>query len=90
MAPENLVGPLIGAAVTIGGGLVVHAVMDAYKQGRMEKEIENIKEQIGTHDSGLRGESHRMANMLSRLRAVIYFIGRKLNLDIMKDLDDEK
>jgi hypothetical protein len=90
MNPENFVGPLIGAVVIIGGAIIGHAVHDAYKQGRMELDIERLKQDVGTHEDGLRGAVHKHANMLSRLRAVIYFIGRKLNLDVMKDLDDDK
>lgn len=90
MTPENFIGPLIVAAVTIGAGLVAHAVHDAYKRGRMERDIEHLREQVGDHETGLRGAVHQHANMLSRLKAIVYFIARKLNLDVMKDLDDDQ
>ncbi len=90
MTPEDFIGPLAVAAVAIGSGLIAHAVHDAYKQGRIERDIERLKQDVGTHEEGLRGAVHKHANMLSRLRAVVYFLGRKLNLDVMKDLDDDK
>lgn len=90
MTIDILIGPLIGAAVVIGTGLIVHAVHDAYKQGRMEAEIKSIKEAIGSHETGIRGELHRQVGLISRLRAIVFFIGKKLNLDVMKDLDGDK
>lgn len=93
MSPEFWLGVaaiLTTIIIAVGGFLIRHAIQDAQDKGEIRTEISNIKEQIGTHDSGLRGESHKLANMMSRMRAVVYFLGRKLDIDIMKDLDDEK
>lgn len=89
MSPEAWIG-LAAIAVTILGGLIYHVVQDARTDAELRGKIGNIEEQIGTHDSGIRGELHRQVGLISRLRAVVYFIGQKLKLDIMRDLDDNE
>lgn len=64
MSPETFVGPLIAAAVVIGAGLVAHAVLDAYKQGRMERDIEMLLDQVGRDsESGMRKTVHSAYNI---------------------------
>ena len=89
MTPEfwlALAGIAVTLIIAIGGGLVAHIRHDERREARLTQ----VEREIGTHDTGLRGELHRQVNLLGRLRAVVYFIGRSLKLDIMKDLDDDK
>ena len=79
-----------GIAVVIAGALFKHIISDIRHQSSLESRMERIERDIGTHESGLRGQVHEHGNMLSRLRAVVYFIGRKLGIEVMKDLDDDK
>lgn len=81
---------LSGIAVVIIGALIRHIIADVKHQANLESRMERIERDIGNHESGIRGELHRQVGLISRLRAVLYFVARKLNLDIMKDLDDDK
>jgi hypothetical protein len=87
MTPEFWLG-LAGLGVTIGGWLLWHVIRDHETQSNLKARVERIEQDVGTHETGLRGEMHRQVNLIGRLRAIVYFIGKKLNLDIMKDLDD--
>lgn len=85
MSASDWIAPLIGLASTIGAGLIVHAVMDAYKQGRMESKIEKLEEQVGSHDSGLIGSLHKQKNQVSGLKSLMYFIADKIGINVKKD-----
>lgn len=100
MTPEFWLG-LAGLGVTIAiasaGALVAHSRRDDTRYSELKNDItdakgriERIEEDIGTHDSGMRGQVHKVANMLGQVRAVTFFIAKKLNVEVMKDLDDEK
>lgn len=80
---------LVTLILAIGGGLVAHARNDERRHTNVESRLTGVEKEIGTHDSGIRGELHRQVNLIGRLRAVVYYIGRALKLDVMKDLDDD-
>jgi hypothetical protein len=89
MSPEfwlGVAGIVVTLTLAIGGGLIAHVRHDERRESRLTQ----VEREIGDHDSGIRGELHKQVNLLSRLRAVVYFIGRALKLDVMKDLDDDK
>jgi hypothetical protein len=88
MSPEFWLG-LAGLGVTIGGWLLIHVIRDHETQSNLKARVARIEQDIGTSDTGMRGQIHENTNMLSRLRAVVYFVARKMNLEIMKDLDDK-
>lgn len=88
MSPEfwiGVAGIAVTLVITIGGGLIAHIRHDEQREARLTQ----VERELGDHDSGIRGELHKQVNLLSRLRAVVYFVARKLSLDIMKDLDDK-
>jgi hypothetical protein len=88
VSASDWISVLIGIAsliVIIGGGLIAHMVSDAHKQGGMETDIRNIKDQIGTSETGLVGSVHRQKNQLGRLQALMYFIADKLGITVKKD-----
>lgn len=93
MSPEAWIG-IAAIAVTlilaIGGALIAHARNDERRHTNVEGRLSKVEGEIGTHETGLRGEMHRQVNLIGRLRAIVYFIGKKLRLDIMKDLDEDK
>lgn len=89
MTPEFWLG-LAGLAVTIGGWLLLHVIRDHETQSNLKARVDRIEKDIGSHETGMRGQIHENTNMLGRLRAIVYFIARKMNLDIMKDLDGDK
>lgn len=72
--------------IAVAGALVAHIRHDERRESRLTQ----VEKEIGTHETGIRGELHRQVNLVSRLRAVVYFIGKALKLDVMKDLDDDK
>lgn len=89
MSPEfwlGLTGILVTLLIAIGGGLIAHIRHDERRESRLSQ----VEREIGTHETGIRGELHRQVNLIGRLRAIVYFIGEKLKLDVMKDLDDDK
>lgn len=85
-----IIGIVSTLILAIGGGLIAHARNDERRHTNVESRLSGVEREIGTHETGIRGELHKQVNLLGRLRAVVYFIGRKLNLDIMKDLDSDK
>ena len=85
MTADALIGPLIGAAVAIGSALIVHAVMDAYKHGRMETKIENLEKQVGTRETGLAGSLHKQGNIIAKIQGVLMFISEKLKITVKRD-----
>lgn len=93
MSPEAWIGLaaiVVTLLIAIGSALIAHARNDERRHTDVESRLSKVEGEIGTHDSGLCGELHRQTNLLSRLRAVVYFIARALKLDVMKDLDDDK
>lgn len=93
MSPEAWIGLaaiVVTLLIAIGGALIAHARNDERRHTDVEGRLSKVEGEIGTHDSGLRGEMHRQVNLIGRLRAIVYFIAKKLKLDIMKDLDDDK
>lgn len=85
MTPETFVGPLIGAVIIIGMAIVGHAIHDAYKQGKMESDIKNLKEQVGTRETGLTGSLHKQGNIIARIQGGLLFIADKLKISIKRD-----
>lgn len=81
---------ICAVVIPIIGAIIVHVIRDHGIQSRHDAEISRIKEDIGTHDSGMRGQVHEHARFIGRLQGVVYFIGQKLKLDVMKDIDDDK
>lgn len=45
--------------------------------GRIEADVERMKEDIGTHDSGMRGEIHGTSNMCQQHELRILLLERK-------------
>jgi hypothetical protein len=82
---KDWIGPILGLAGLIGAGLIGHAISDAQKQGRMEADIKNLKEQIGTSETGLIGSLHKQKNTVGRLQALMYFIADKLGISVKRD-----
>lgn len=89
MNPEAWIA-LAALAVTIAGGLIFHMMRDESRHSKTETEIRNIKEQIGTHDSGMRGQLHEHANLIGALKSIVYFIARKLKIEVMKEVDKDE
>lgn len=92
MSPEAWIGIaaiVVTVLIAIGGALLAHVRNDERWHTSHESRLGKVEAEIGTHDSGIRGELHRQVNLISRLRAVVYFIAKKLNLDVVKDLDDD-
>lgn len=82
---EVFIGPLIAAAVVIGTGLVAHAVHDAYKQGRMERDIEQLRDQIGKDgQTGMRGDVHRHGNVITWLGGCLWMVANKVGIELPK------
>lgn len=88
MTPDSwiaIIGIVVTLLIVLIGAFVAHVRNDEQRESR----IKQIEQEIGTHETGLRGEMHRQVNLISRLRAIVFFIGKKLDLDIMKGLDDK-
>lgn len=83
----TVAGIAVAVALPIGGALIKHMMADERFKGRISEKVENIEGQLGTHDSGIRGELHRQVGLISRLRAVLYYIDRHLKLGIMDHLE---
>jgi hypothetical protein len=90
VTPEAWIAVIAGIILPIVAWSVYHALHDREVQSDLRSRVARIETEIGTHETGLRGRTHEHANMIGRLRAIVYFIGKKLNLDIMNDLDDDK
>ena len=93
MSPEAwiaIVAIVVTLIIATIGGLIAHARNDERRHTNVESRLSRVEQDIGTHETGIRGELHRQVNLMGRLRAIVYFIGKRLKLDISKDLDDEK
>lgn len=90
MSPEAWIGIIAGIVIPIVGWIIYHALHDREVQSDLKSRVARIERDIGDHDSGMRGHIHSIARELGKVKAVAYFIGRKLKLDVMKDLDDDK
>lgn len=88
MTPDSWIA-IAGIVVTILIVLITAFVAHIRHDEQRESRIKQIEQEIGTHETGLRGEMHRQVNLISRLRAIVYFIGKKLDIDVMKDMDDK-
>lgn len=81
---------LAGIIAPIVGAMLWHIIRDHEIQSRHSTEIERLKTDVGDHDTGMRGQLHKHSNLIGRVQAVAFFIGNKLKLSIMKDLDEDK
>lgn len=71
--------------ITVGGFLIRHVIKDAQNIGEVHVEIANIKQQLGTRETGIVGSMHKYGNIISRLQGLIYFIADKLKISFRKD-----
>jgi len=74
--------------IAVGGFLIRHAIKDAQNIGEVRTEIANIKQQIGTRETGLTGSVHKHGNILSKLHGVMLFIADKLKIAVKKEFDE--
>lgn len=74
--------------IAVGGFLIRHAIKDAQNIGEVRTEIANIKQQIGTRETGLTGSVHKHGNIISRLHGVMLFIAEKLKITVRKEFDE--
>lgn len=91
MSASDWIGLLIGIgtlAVVIGGGLIAHMISDAREQGGMQADIKNLKDQVGTSETGLVGSLHRHKNQLGRLEALMLFFKDKLGIKTKWDEEE--
>lgn len=80
---------LITLIIAIGGFLIRHIMQDEHFKGETRTEIANIKQSIGTRETGLTGSVHKYGNLLGRLHGLMMFIADKLNIKVRKEFDDE-
>lgn len=74
--------------IAVGGFLIRHAVKDAQNIGELRTEISNIKQAIGTRETGLTGSVHKHGNILARLHGAMMFIADKLKISIKRDFEE--
>lgn len=74
--------------IAVGGFLIRHAMKDAQNIGEVRAEIANIKQAIGTRETGLTGSVHKHGNIIAKLHGAMMFIAEKLRITIRKDFDE--
>lgn len=85
-----IIAIVVTVLIAIGGALFAHVRNDEQRHTDVAGRLKSVENEIGTHDSGIRGELHRQVNLIGKLRAVVYFLAKRFKLEVMNDLDDDK
>lgn len=83
-----LAGIAVTLIIVIGGALITHAMKDERDKGEMRTEIANLKQQVGTRETGLTGSLHKQGNMIARIQGGLMFIADKLKISIRREGDE--
>lgn len=87
MTPEFWLGVLailVTLVIAIGGALLRHAVNDAKDKGEIRTEIKHIKDSLGTHETGMRGDLHEHGQALTWLGGCVWYVANKLGIELPK------
>lgn len=59
--------PWLTPALALLGSLIGSLIVTAWRFARVESDVERMKQDIGTHETGLRGAVHKTANVVTAL-----------------------
>lgn len=65
--------PLLSIMGAVGGSLIG----SVWRFSRLEADVERMKVDIGTHETGLRGSVHKSATMVTALEMRVAYLERK-------------
>lgn len=69
--------PWLIPILSIAGALLGSLAGSIWRFARLESDVERMKEDIGTHDTGLRGAVHKSASLVTAIEARVTWLERQ-------------
>lgn len=75
-----IAGLVLTLLIVLGGALVAHIRHDERREARLTQ----VEQEMGTHETGLRGRVHEHTNALTWLGGCLWYVANKLGIELPK------